>query len=188
MDKKGISPLIATVLIIGFTVALAALIITWGGQFIRQTQSQVGQETDLQVLCSQVKFDITGVSCTGTLPEGLGDIDTISVVSQGNQQIEDFTVRVTGVCADDGNPTTDCTANLEDVWVDDNIALTTPPLIRFGAGEMDDGSLDEIENNLKEVRLIELIAIVADDAGRRMTCEAGIEEYIPATGVCGYTG
>ena len=30
MDKRGISPLIATVLIIGFTVSLAAIILIWG--------------------------------------------------------------------------------------------------------------------------------------------------------------
>ena len=30
MNKRGVSPLIATVLIIGFTVALAAMIFTWG--------------------------------------------------------------------------------------------------------------------------------------------------------------
>ena len=29
LNKKGISPLIATVLLIGFTVALAAVVITW---------------------------------------------------------------------------------------------------------------------------------------------------------------
>ena len=39
MDKRGISPLIATVLIIGFTVALAAVIITWGGRFILRLQA-----------------------------------------------------------------------------------------------------------------------------------------------------
>ena len=30
MNKKGISPLIATVLLIGFAVALAAVVMTWG--------------------------------------------------------------------------------------------------------------------------------------------------------------
>jgi len=34
MNKKGISPLVATVLIIGFTVALAAVIMVWGQDFI----------------------------------------------------------------------------------------------------------------------------------------------------------
>ena len=36
MNKKGISPLIATVLILGFTVALAAIIMTWGTDFTKK--------------------------------------------------------------------------------------------------------------------------------------------------------
>ena len=36
MSKRGISPLIATVLIVGFTIALAAMIITWGGNFCKE--------------------------------------------------------------------------------------------------------------------------------------------------------
>ena len=40
MDKKGISPLIATILIIGFTIALAAVIISWEQTFTRQIQQE----------------------------------------------------------------------------------------------------------------------------------------------------
>ena len=40
MNKKGISPLIATVLIIGFTIVLAVLVITWiSGTVTDQTES-----------------------------------------------------------------------------------------------------------------------------------------------------
>lgn len=49
MDKKGISPLIATVLIIGFTIVLAVLVITWiSGTVNNQTDStdcMVGLQT-----------------------------------------------------------------------------------------------------------------------------------------------
>ncbi len=38
MNKKGMSPLIATVLIIGFTVALAGVIMLWGYEFIESLQ------------------------------------------------------------------------------------------------------------------------------------------------------
>lgn len=38
MNKRGISPLIATVLLIGFTVSLAAIIINWGTSFTREIQ------------------------------------------------------------------------------------------------------------------------------------------------------
>jgi flagellin-like protein len=35
IDKRGISPLIATVLLIGFTIVLAALVFQWGGGFFK---------------------------------------------------------------------------------------------------------------------------------------------------------
>ena len=42
--KRGISPLIATVLLIGFTVTLAAVIMTWGGGFTREEFNITTQE------------------------------------------------------------------------------------------------------------------------------------------------
>ena len=36
MKKRGISPLIATVLIIGFTIVLAAAIFQWGGSLVNK--------------------------------------------------------------------------------------------------------------------------------------------------------
>lgn len=38
MNKKGISPLIATVLIIGFTIVLAVLIMKWALPFVKELQ------------------------------------------------------------------------------------------------------------------------------------------------------
>ena len=56
--KKGISPLIATVLIIGFTVAIAAIIITFGTDFIKKLSEKTEEEAKLSELCSKVNFDI----------------------------------------------------------------------------------------------------------------------------------
>ncbi len=52
MVKKGISPLIATVLIIGFTIVLAALVMQWGSQLFRTTTEQTGVTSDLNIKCS----------------------------------------------------------------------------------------------------------------------------------------
>ncbi len=52
-NKKGISPLIATVLIIGFTVALAAVIMTWGSSFTKSIQSGQEEATKQQLACAQ---------------------------------------------------------------------------------------------------------------------------------------
>jgi len=65
MKKKGISPLIATVLIIGFTVALAAIIITWSTGFTKKMQTSTEETANVQVICAtDVIFDIKSVCKT----------------------------------------------------------------------------------------------------------------------------
>jgi len=46
MSKRGISPLIATVLIIGFTIALAAIIITWGFSYVTGSTRETGEQAE----------------------------------------------------------------------------------------------------------------------------------------------
>ncbi|MDD5178623.1 MAG: hypothetical protein PHT54_05095 [Candidatus Nanoarchaeia archaeon] len=62
LNKKGISPLIATVLIIGFTVALAAVIMTWGQKFTKDIQEQTEETSGSQITCAnEVDFEIKKV-------------------------------------------------------------------------------------------------------------------------------
>ncbi len=56
MDKRGISPLIATVLIIGFTIVLAVLVITW----ISGTVNEQTEDTDCMVEAENVCLDAIG--------------------------------------------------------------------------------------------------------------------------------
>lgn len=51
MTKRGISPLIATVLLIGFTVALAAVIMNWAIGFTKDTTGGVGEQNERFRLC-----------------------------------------------------------------------------------------------------------------------------------------
>jgi flagellin-like protein len=51
-NKKGISPLIATVLVIGFTIVLAALVITWGTKLFKDTVAQTATQASVSSLCS----------------------------------------------------------------------------------------------------------------------------------------
>ena len=64
LNKKGISPLIATVLLIGFTVALAALVMTWGSGFIKKITTETSESTDLALKCANLDFKITNVDCS----------------------------------------------------------------------------------------------------------------------------
>ncbi|MCX6711503.1 MAG: hypothetical protein NT139_00490 [Candidatus Woesearchaeota archaeon] len=80
MNKKGISPLIATVLLIGFTVALAAVIMTWGGGFVRDMTRNTEQSTQSALKCTQLDFKIQRASCTGLTIENKGSVDIKSFV------------------------------------------------------------------------------------------------------------
>ena len=91
LNKRGISPLIATVLIIGFTIALAAVIISWGQTFTRQIQQETETSSNEQIACAtEVVFDVTnGCKIFGSLT---GDVKVV-VKNDGNRVIDKFLVR-----------------------------------------------------------------------------------------------
>ncbi len=60
-QKKGISPLIAAVLLIAFTVAIATLIAGWFSTLARTTTATVTNRTDLAVGCSGASISIDQV-------------------------------------------------------------------------------------------------------------------------------
>ncbi len=58
MNKKGLSPLIASVLLVGFTMAVAGILVVWISGFTQQQTTTVGQRADLQTKCSYSSFTI----------------------------------------------------------------------------------------------------------------------------------
>ena len=67
MNEKGVSTLIETVLIIGFTIVLAAVVMTWGGSFVRTLTEKQSASTQTATECIGIRFDISdavyGKSC-----------------------------------------------------------------------------------------------------------------------------
>ncbi len=59
--KKGISPLIAAVLLIAFTVAIATLVMGWFSQVTRTTTTTVSNKTTEAVSCSNAQVTIEDV-------------------------------------------------------------------------------------------------------------------------------
>jgi flagellin-like protein len=98
MKKKGISPLIATVLIIGFTVALAAIIITWSTGFTKRMQTQTEETANVQIICStDVVFGIKSVcyedeaaKCTGAITPCY----KVLIQNDGKEDITGWKIRV----------------------------------------------------------------------------------------------
>ena len=65
MIMKGISPLIAAVLLIAFTVAVGGIISLWLTSFSKTTTSAVQTSTEKQVKCASTVLEITSVSTSG---------------------------------------------------------------------------------------------------------------------------
>lgn len=52
-NKKAVSPLIATVLLIAFAVALGAVVMNWGKGFVESTAKDVGDKSNMDLACQQ---------------------------------------------------------------------------------------------------------------------------------------
>lgn len=53
MNKKGVSPIIATVLLIAFAVALGAVVMNWGKGFVEATAKDTQDKSNLDLACEQ---------------------------------------------------------------------------------------------------------------------------------------
>ncbi len=53
IGKKAVSPLIATVLLIAFAVALGAVVMNWGRSYVETTAEYAERGSDIQILCSR---------------------------------------------------------------------------------------------------------------------------------------
>ncbi|MBU1246072.1 MAG: LamG-like jellyroll fold domain-containing protein [Nanoarchaeota archaeon] len=92
MKKRGISPLIATVLLIGFAIVLAALVFRWGGDFLKgQTEEgtkdieTVGPLMGVRVSLEEVKiFD------------DIYNRPKVLVKNDGKTSLDGFVVRIYG--------------------------------------------------------------------------------------------
>lgn len=64
-SKKGVSPLIATVLLIAFAVALGAVVMNWGRGYVEDTANIARERSDTEVKCAS-DVDIAIVEIDGT--------------------------------------------------------------------------------------------------------------------------
>lgn len=89
MNKRGLSPLIATVLIIGFTVVLASLLILW----IRGINEGFmgGSLCDYQISlkCTQLELELSKISSTN-------DNVTVTLISNSNIDVNNLILQAFG--------------------------------------------------------------------------------------------
>lgn len=64
-SRKAVSPLIATVLLIAFAVALGAVVMNWGRGYVEDTANIARERSDTEVTCaSEVDIDIVEIDNT----------------------------------------------------------------------------------------------------------------------------
>lgn len=84
--KKGLSPLIATVLIVAFTISTAIIIMNWYRLFSLETSEKIGNQTSVRIECSYGAISFRNVcfidnNLTGII-ENTGNIDLGNVEIQ----------------------------------------------------------------------------------------------------------
>jgi flagellin-like protein len=86
--EKGISPMIATVLLIAFTVAVGGLVSVWMTSFTRTTTSEVSNQEETKIYCSYAGISISDVNyCSYYL---WGAIENTNLKPIGNITLQIF--------------------------------------------------------------------------------------------------
>ncbi|MBT4576974.1 hypothetical protein HOM13_02390 [Candidatus Woesearchaeota archaeon] len=158
-NKKGISPLIATVLLIGFAVALAAVVMTWGLDFIKSTADATESQTQNTLICaSDLSFAISDVNPS----EG-----SVTVDNRGQVDIKSVIFRIYG---SSGVDTLDSSTG----------ELNIASIPKFGVKKfMDNETSTRLIDLLgSPATKVEAIATVAGDAGEEdIVCPQNIQEF-----------
>ncbi|MEK6816622.1 MAG: archaellin/type IV pilin N-terminal domain-containing protein [Nanoarchaeota archaeon] len=87
--RKGVSPLIASVLLIGFTVTITSLIIIWGRTFTAERADKEQAISEAQLNCNNLDFTVTSADySSGALTLSLG------IKNKGMTTIDSFVFRI----------------------------------------------------------------------------------------------
>ena len=92
MNKKGVSPVIATVLLIGIVIALGLVVFFWFRSFTQEAVTKFGGE-NIQLVCNNVQFE-GSYSSTSTTS------GTLAISNTGNVPIYNFNVQINGAGGD----------------------------------------------------------------------------------------
>lgn len=166
-NKKGVSPLIATVLLIAFAVALGAIVMNWGRAYVEDTQDFARDSSEGQLKCSSdtdLSFEIKRVELNESIET---ENSTLQVVSTGNTDIESFVIQLFD---EDGNGVTSRTNDSLDAFETRKI-------------DFEIESLDAFENeditDIIEINVIPEIEIA--DLGEKIACPNRAERKINDT-------
>ncbi len=90
--KKGVSPLIATVLLIGFTFSIGVLLLAWGTGMEKSHTSQVSEKGEKEVKCTFAHFkapkELLFYNFSSSIPINL------TIINTGSEPLYNFSFTV----------------------------------------------------------------------------------------------
>jgi len=86
LKKRGVQPIIATVLLVGFAVVVTATIAMFGTDFVKDLQQKQGNKAQLELDCNSVGFDIKSVSASEIIIQNTKTrtIEAFSIIYHGD--------------------------------------------------------------------------------------------------------
>lgn len=89
MQKKGISPQIATVLLVAFVIALVVMVFLWGKNYIQEKVEKEGKLAEKQLECENLRFEVVNAYQQGNNM-------VITLKNEIEREISKFTFRIIG--------------------------------------------------------------------------------------------
>ena len=105
MGRKGVSPLIATVLLIAFAVALGAVVMNWGRSYVQDVTDDTSR-MDSELACSDASVSIPVINGDKKVCYNAVDAENPSIeiiINNDGKKVDGFQVSVIGT-ADVDNP------------------------------------------------------------------------------------
>ncbi len=153
MNKKAVSPLIATVLLIAFTVALGAIVMNWGESFVRKTQDTASSASEGKIECTmEVDFEVVNAVYEET--DGSPGEANVSLLirNAGDKEIAQFVAQVFTNTVRGGRGQVNMTLNSLDV-----ASLEIPITVdwdKFPKGLIEKQNVTTTLSNVTEIRII----------------------------------
>ncbi len=141
--KKGVSPVIATVLLIAMVIVIALIIFLWFKSMIQEKITKFGDQ-NIQTVCEKVKFDASY------------DDGSLFISNTGNVPIYSLKIKMTGAGSHE-------TKDIKD------FPSASWPSIGLNQGGTFYGSIDL--SSVKEIEVIPVLIGMSDKGKKSYTCE-----------------
>jgi flagellin-like protein len=113
-NKNGVSPLIATVLLIAFAVALGAVIMNWGRGFVQERTEDVDKTTRIETGCAlDVNVKVAKIGTTPQMCYGGGGVVgylEFTLNNEGRADIKEISATIIGTLGTYNNASINSTA------------------------------------------------------------------------------